>query len=97
MPHKLQHKHITHLTKLITTYFYLGIFLGYSLLNVLEYLVARITTICRQEKKGRLQGAGNDQGTRSARKMRHDISIMQQGMKLMAGESFSKENQNTNH
>ena len=97
MPHKLQHKHITHLTKLITTYFYLGIFLGYSLLNVLEYLVAMLFTICRQKKRDDFKVHEMIKVQEVQRKMRHDISIMQRSMKLMAGELFPKENQNTNH
>ena len=91
MPHKLQHKHITHLTKVITTYFYLGIFLGYSLLNVLEYLVARITTICRQEKRDDFKVHEMIKVQEVQRKMRHEISIMQRNMKLMAGNVISEE------
>ena len=91
MPHKLQHKHITHLTKLITTYFYLGIFLGYSLLNVLEYLVARITTICRQEKRDDFKVHEMIKVQEVQMKTRQDIAVMQRTMKLMAGKVFSEE------
>ena len=97
MPHNLQHKHKTHLTKLICTHFYLGIFLGYSLLNVLEYLVAMIFTICRQKKRDDFKVHEMIKVQEVQRKMRHDISIMQRNMRLMAGELFSEEKQNTNH
>ena len=91
MPHKLRHKHIKQLTKLITTYFYLGIFLGYSLLNVLEYLVTMIFTICRLEKRDDFKMHEMIKLQEVQRKMRHEISVMQRTMKLMAGKAFSEE------
>ena len=76
---------------LFLSYFYLGIFLGYSLLNVLEYLVTMIFTICRQEKRDDFKMHEMIKLQEVQRKMRHDIFVMQRTMKLMAGNVFSEE------
>ena len=56
-----------------------------------------IFTICRQEKKEEFKVHEMIKVQEVQRKMRHDISIMQRNMKLMAGGLFSEEKQNTNH
>ena len=76
---------------LFLSYFYLGIFLGYSLLNVLEYLVTMIFTICRQKKRDDFEMHEMSKVQEVQRKMRHEISVMQRTMKLMAGNVFSEE------
>ena len=56
-----------------------------------------IFTICRQEKGDDFKVHEMIKAQEVQRKMRHDISVMQRNMKLMAAELFSKEKQNTNH
>ena len=58
---------------------------------MLEYLVTMIFTICRQEKRDDFKMHEMIKVQEVQRKMRHEISVMQRTMKLMAGKGFSEE------
>ena len=60
-------------------------------MNVLEYLVTMIFTICKQEKRDGFKMHEMNKVQEVQKKMRHDISVMQRTMKLMAGKGFSEE------
>ena len=78
--------------KLFLLYFHLGIFLGYSILNVLEYLMTVILKICRQKKRDEVKVHEMIKVQEVQRKRPHDISVMKRNLKLLAGKVFSEEN-----